>query len=125
MSERENKLSGAWLGEITLAGKPLHQLSFGRIQKLKMIGNDCFNESEKPDELSAITEVVFAMSLGKDEFKEYARKDKNERDLILSDFAIDNEDELESVIAKVMEAVSRIGIARMESGASGKEIRHA
>ena len=65
------------------------------------------------------------MSLSKDDFKEYARKDKNERDLILSDFAIDNEDELESVIAQVMEAVSRIGIARMESGASGKEIRHA
>lgn len=89
-----------------------------------MIGNDCFNESEKPDELSAITEVVFAMSLCKDDFKEYSRKSKSERDLILSDFAIDNEDELESVIAQVMEAVARIGISRMESGAAGKEIRH-
>jgi len=125
MSERENILSGAWLGEITLAEKPLRQLSFGRIQKLKMIGNDCFNESDNPDEMSAITEVVFAMSLSADDFKEYARKEKNERDLILSDFAIDNEDELESVISQVMQAVSRIGSARMESGASGKEIRHA
>lgn len=125
MSERENKLSESWLGEITLAKKPLKQLSFGRIQKLRLIGNDCFNESDSPDELTAITEVVYAMTLPKDDFMVYCRKSKSERDELLSDFAVDHEDELESVIAQVMQAVSRIGIAKMESPSSGKEIRHA
>ena len=125
MSERENKLSESWLGEITLAKKPLKQLSFGRIQKLRLIGNDCFNESDKPDELTAVTEVVYAMTLPKDDFMAYCRKSKSERDEVLSDFAVDHEDELESVIAQVMQAVSRIGIAKMESPSVGKETRRA
>lgn len=125
MSARDNKLTESWLGEITLAGKPLQHLSFGRIQKLKLLGNDCFNDSENKDEITAITEVVFAMTLSKDDFKDYCRKKESERHAILSDFAVDNEDELESVILQVMEAVSRIGMARMESAATGKETRHA
>jgi hypothetical protein len=125
MSERENKLSGAWLGEITLAGKPLRNLTAGHILKLRLIGNSCFVKSEDPDELSSMIEVVFAMSLAKDEFKEYTRKHKSERDLILSDFAMDHADELEDVIAKVVSAISLIEVAKMESEATGKEIRHA
>ena len=124
MSERDKQLSKSWLGEILLAGKPLKQLSIGRMQKLELIGNKYFDESSTQNDFRAMTEIVFSMTCDAMAFAEYCRQSASERANTLADFALLHEDDLENVIEQVAESVARIGIAKMESASEGKETRH-
>ena len=124
MNARDEELSKAWLGEIIFAGKPLKSLSMGRIQKLQLMKNRCFADNEAQSELEAMIEVIYIMAHESTEIIEYSRRPKAERSEILADFAIIHEDEIESVIHKVLASVQRLETAKMESAKSGKEIRH-
>jgi hypothetical protein len=124
MSERDKQLSKSWLGEILLAEKPLKQLSIGRMQKLELVGNKYFDNTSEQNDFRAMTEIVFSMSIDALEFGEYCKTNESQRAETLANFALLHEDELESVIEKVAESVSRIGIAKMESSSEGKETRH-
>jgi hypothetical protein len=124
MSERDKQLSKSWLGEILLAGKPLKQLSIGRMQKLELVGNKYFDDSSAQNDFRAMTEIVFSMSCDAVTFGEYCRFSETERAEMLANFALLHEDELETVIEQVAESVARIGMAKMESASEGKETRH-
>ena len=124
MSERDRKLKSAWLGEIFLMGKPLKQLSFGRLETLETIGNKYFAEDSTQSDMMGMSEIVYSMTLSKDEFLEYANKQPSERATAIREFSIYAEDELQDVIEKVAERVSAKRLATMESDSSGKEIRH-
>jgi hypothetical protein len=125
MNARETKLAGAWLEEIMLGDKPLKPLSLGRLQKLELMKNRCFVENSSQSEIEAMIEVIYVMAHEAPEVVAYSRKTPSERSDVLSDFAIIHEAEIESVIAQVLDAVSRIDAAKMEGTGSGKEMRHA
>ena len=124
MSERDKQLSKSWLGEILLAGKPLKPLSIGKMQKLELIGNVHFDAASTQSDINGAVEIVYAMTISSESLKEYCRLPEKERKEVLADFALDNEDELESVMEQVNESVKRIEIAKMESASEGKETRH-
>jgi hypothetical protein len=124
MNARETKLAGAWLGEIMLGDKPLKPLSLGRLQKLELMKNRCFVDNSSQSEIEAMVEVIYVMAHEAPEVVAYSRKTQSERSDVLSDFAIIHEAEIESVIAQVLESVSRIEAAKMEGTSSGKETRH-
>lgn len=125
MNARETKLAGAWLEEIMLGEKPLKPLSLGRLQKLELMKNRCFVDNPSQSEIEAMIEVIYVMVHEATDIVAYSRKTPSERSDVLSDFAIIHEAEIESVIAQVLDAVSRIDAAKMEGTSSGKEMRHA
>lgn len=124
MSERDKKLKSAWLGEIYLMGKPLKQLSFGRMELLETLGNKFFSDESDQSEMLGMSEIVYAMTLTKDDFLSYVNKEKSERSKIVREFSIVAEDELQDVIEQVAEKASAQKYAAMESNTLGKEIRH-
>jgi len=126
MSERENILDGAWIENATINGKKLHPLSYGRIKKLQKIGNACFSdEVTQQDDLSAVIEIIYAMTLDPQEVIGYADKSKEQRDDLLTDFALLHELELTGLIEKILASIKRIGVAKMETQTMGKDHRHA
>lgn len=126
MSERENILDGAWIESITIGGKKLQPISYGRIKKLQKIGNACFcNDDTDQDDLSAVIEIIYVMTLEPQEVMRYAEKLKNDRDDVLTDFALLHESELTTIIEKILETIKRCGVAKMESQTMGKDHRHA
>lgn len=126
MSERENILDGAWIESAIIGGKKLQPLSYGRIKKLQKIGNACFSDdTTEQDDLSAVIEIIYAMTLDPQAVIDYAEKPKNERDDLLTDFALLHESELTDLIEKILASIKRIGVAKMETQTMGKDHRHA
>jgi len=129
MSDRETTLNRLFMPlGITIGGKELKPLAFGRRDLLKHVGNSLFCESDKRNQSSpmACAEMVLVCTLTPEECEHYDRLSVDERDRIVRNFAIKNEGELESAIGAINQRNHENQLAQMESVDGGKGVqRHA
>jgi len=124
MKERDKTLLKSWLGEVLLDGKSLRPIGAGQAVVLRALGNACVVDSKEPSP-DDMVEIILVMSQTREEMADYIDQDEDGRKRILSKFAAYHIDEIDGVISKVTESLTRLGNSVMESDNVGKEIRHA
>lgn len=123
MSDRETTLNRLFMPlGITIGGKELKPLAFGRRDLLKHVGNSLFCEVNERGQSSpmACAEMVMVCTFTPEECEQYDRLPSDERDRAVRQFAIKNEGELEAAIEAINIRNHENQLAQMESADGGK-----